>query len=241
MSKDQSLFSIHDPLGDGISSVRLLDWMGSSLDIVCDARQSFDLESPEFGPREQKLLNYLVEHRHTSPFRGVVFKWQVKAPLFVARQWWKHVIGCTYANDQLGWNEKSFRYCVADQEEFYIPAQFRKQSKSNKQASEGYVDKDGQGIAWNAYAEAIQACREAYGALILAGVSREQARGILPTCHYTSFVWTCSLQALLHFLSLRQPGDAQGEIQAYANVLAELAEPIVSEAFTAFRTHGNSF
>lgn len=234
-------FTIHDPLNDGISRVRLLDWMGSSMDIVCDARQSFDLETPEFGTREQKLLNYLVAHRHTSPFRGVVFKWQVKAPLFVARQWWKHVVGCAYANDQLGWNEKSFRYCAADTEEFYIPRTFRQQSESNKQASAGPLDQRMADIALIHYAKALQACKEAYSVLIATGVSKEQARGVLPTCHYTSFVWTCSLQALLHFLSLRQPGDAQTEIQAYANVLAELAEPIVFEAFQAFKEHGNSF
>jgi thymidylate synthase (FAD) len=234
-------FALHDPLGDGISTVRLLDWMGSSMDIVCDARQSFDLESPEFGPREQKLLNYLVAHRHTSPFRGVVFKWQVKAPLFVARQWWKHVIGGTYANDQLGWNEKSFRYCAADEEEFYFPREFRKQSQSNKQASDGVLDPGSTRVAELKYAEALQAVREAYSTLLAVGVSKEQARGILPTCHYTSFVWTCSLQALLHFLSLRQPADAQWEIRAYADCLAELAEPIVAEAFQAFKEHGNSF
>ena len=215
--------------------------MGSDLDIVCDARQSFDLETPEFGNKERKLLNYLVAHRHTSPFRGVVFKWQVKAPLFVARQWWKHVIGSSYANDQLGWNEKSFRYCAADQEEFYFPKEFRQQSESNKQASAGPLDANGQGIAFNAYAEALQAIREAYATLLLAGVSKEQARGILPTCHYTSFVWTCSLQALLHFLSLRQPEDAQWEIRAYADCMADLASPIVFESFDAFKANGNSF
>jgi len=241
MTNSSSSFEKHDPLGDGISAVRLLDYMGSDIDIVCDARQSFDLQTPDFGTREKKLLNYLVAHRHTSPFRGVVFKWQVKAPLFVARQWWKHVIGGTYANDQLGWNEKSFRYCAADEEEFYFPKEFRKQSESNKQASAGPLEKDAQAIAFNAYAEALQAVREAYGSLLLAGVSKEQARGILPTCHYTSFVWTCSLQALLHFLSLRQPADAQWEIRAYADCMAKAAEPIVSESFEAFKVNGQSF
>jgi thymidylate synthase (FAD) len=234
-------FGVHDPLGDGISTVRLLDWMGSSLDIVCDARQSFDLDSPEFGPREQKLLNYLVAHRHTSPFRGVVFKWQVKAPLFVARQWWKHVIGGTFANDQLGWNEKSFRYCAADQEEFYFPREFRQQSTSNKQASAGPLEGAAATSASIEYARALQHIKECYATLLALGVSKEQARGILPVCHYTSFVWTCSLQALLHFLSLRQPADAQWEIRAYADCMAKLAEPIVAEAFEAFRAHDNSF
>ena len=234
-------FAIHDPLGDGLSSLRLLDYMGSSIDIVNDARQSFDAESPDFTARDQKLLNYLVAHKHTSPFRGVVFKWQVKAPLFVARQWWKHVIGGTYANDQLGWNEKSFRYCVADDEEFYTPVQFREQSKNNKQASSGPLMGRGHAVAEAAYSDALEAVKDAYRTLIEAGVSKEQARGILPTCHYTSFVWTCSLQALLHFLSLRVPADAQWEIRAYADTMARIAEPIVPEAFDAFYANGKTF
>lgn len=234
-------FKVHDPLGDGISSVRLLDWMGSDIDIVCDARQSFDLETPDFGPREKKLLNYLVAHRHTSPFRGVVFKWQVKAPLFVARQWWKHVIGGTYANDQLGWNEKSFRYCAADSEEFYFPKEFRKQSESNKQASAGPLDEGSSRVAEIKYTEALQVVREAYSTLLAVGVSKEQARGILPTCHYSSFVWTCSLQALLHFLSLRLPSDSQWEIRAYAQAIYEIAQPIVPETFEAFALHQEQF
>ena len=240
-SRPMTDFTKHDPLSDGISSLRLLDYMGSSIDIVNDARQSFDAESPEFTPRDQKLLNYLVKHKHTSPFRGVVFKWQVKAPLFVARQWWKHVIGGTYANDQLGWNEKSFRYCVADDEEFYVPNTFRRQSANNKQASSGPLNGSGQGVAEAAYSDALLVMKDAYRALLDAGVSKEQARGILPTCHYTSFVWTCSLQALLHFLSLRLPEDSQWEIRAYADHMAKIAEPIVPEAFDAFYENGQTF
>ena len=230
-----------DPLMDGISSVCLTDWMGSSLDIVCDARQSFDQSSSEWSEKDQKLLNYLVKHQHTSPFRGVVTKWQIKAPLYVARQWWKHVIGGTFANDQLGWNEKSFRYCEADSEQFYMPRQFRQQSASNKQASDGPLDATMNHVAAIEYAKAIQQAKQAYAALVTLGVSKEQARGILPTCHYTSFTWTCSLQALLHFIALRDKGDAQGEIQAYAQALSNLARPLFQEAFEAFDLHQSSF
>ena len=90
-----------DPLGDGKSSLRLLDSMGNSLSVVNDARQSFDAESTEWTERDGKLLGYLAKHHHTSPFRGVVFKWSVKAPLFIARQWWKHTVASTFVDDQL--------------------------------------------------------------------------------------------------------------------------------------------
>ncbi|NDF98646.1 MAG: FAD-dependent thymidylate synthase [Chitinophagia bacterium] len=236
-----SISSSLDPLNDGISFVRLIDWMGSSLDIVCDARQSFEQSSAKWSEKDQKLLNYLVKHQHTSPFRGVVTKWQVKAPLFIARQWWKHVIGGTYANDQLGWNEKSFRYCEADSEEFYMPREFRRQSESNKQASAGPLEGRANDLAMIEYAKGLQAAKGAYQTLLALGVSKEQARGVLPTSLYTSFTWTCSLQALLHFISLRSPADAQGEIQAYAQALSLLARPLFKEAFDAFEANDCSF
>lgn len=230
-----------DPLGDGKSSLRLLDSMGNSLSVVNDARQSFAAESAEWTERDGKLLRYLAKHHHTSPFRGVVFKWAVKAPLFIARQWWKHTIASTYVDDQLGWNEKSFRYCPADDVDFYVPMEFMRQSEDNRQASDGPVAKREAVIAFNAYAEAIQAAREAYGAMVMAGISREQARGVLPACMYTSFVWTCSLQALFHFISLRIGHGAQGEIVAYAEALLKLGRPVAPEAFDAFADNNYQF
>ncbi|MGB3616197.1 MAG: FAD-dependent thymidylate synthase, partial [Elainellaceae cyanobacterium] len=79
--------SYKDPLNDGKSRIQLLSHMGSDLDVVNDARASFERVSDELTPKDVKLLNYLAAHQHTSPFRGVVFKFKVKAPLFVARQW----------------------------------------------------------------------------------------------------------------------------------------------------------
>ena len=232
---------IADPLGDGKSSLQLIDSMGNSLSVVNDARQSFDSESTEWSDRDDKLLRYLAKHHHTSPFRGVVFKWAVKAPLFVARQWWKHTIASTYADDQLGWNEKSFRYCAADEAEFYIPMEFMQQSTNNRQASAGPLDTTNQLLALIQYSQALEACRQAYEGLLLTGVSKEQARAILPSALYTSFVWTCSLQALFHFISLRIGHGAQGEITAYAKSLLELGYSVAPEAFDAFAENNYQF
>ena len=230
-----------DPLGDGKSSLRLLDSMGNSLSVVNDARQSFAGESAEWTERDGKLLRYLAKHHHTSPFRGVVFKWSVKAPLFIARQWWKHTVASTFVDDQLGWNEKSFRYCAADEAEFYIPIEFLQQSKDNRQASAGPLTGTSQALALARYAQAVEACEQAYAALLLIGVSKEQARAILPSALYTSFVWTCSLQALFHFISLRIGHGAQGEIVAYAKALLELGRPVAPEAFDAFAENNYQF
>jgi thymidylate synthase (FAD) len=230
-----------DPLGDGKSYVCLIDAMGNSLSIVNDARQSLDGHSEEWTERDVKLLKYLIKHQHTSPFRGVVFKWMVKAPLFIARQWYKHTIASTYVDDQLGWNEKSFRYCPAQDAEFYVPAKFASQAASNRQASGEPLDSRGQALAAQIYTKAVEESRQAYDALLVAGVSREQARGVLPPCMYTSFVWTCSLQALLHFISLRIGEGAQSEIAAYAEALLKLADPIAPEVFEAFAENHYQF
>jgi thymidylate synthase (FAD) len=230
-----------DPLGDGKSSLRLLDSMGNSLSVVNDARQSFAGESAEWTERDGKLLCYLAKHHHTSPFRGVVFKWSVKAPLFIARQWWKHTVASTFVDDQLGWNEKSFRYCAADEAEFYIPIEFLQQSEDNRQASAGPLPSRSQSLAFAQYAQAVEACKQAYAGLLLTGVSKEQARAILPSALYTSFVWTCSLQALFHFISLRIGHGAQGEIVAYAKALLELGRPVAPEAFDAFAENNYQF
>jgi len=230
-----------DPLGDGKSSLRLLDSMGNSLSVVNDARQSFAAESAEWTERDGKLLRYLAKHHHTSPFRGVVFKWSVKAPLFIARQWWKHTVASTFVDDQLGWNEKSFRYCVADEAEFYIPIEFLQQSEDNRQASAGPLTGTSQALALAQYAQVVEACKQAYAGLLLIGVSKEQARAILPSALYTQFVWTCSLQALFHFISLRIGKGAQGEIVAYAKALLELGKPVAPEAFDAFAANNYQF
>ncbi|MFZ9080876.1 MAG: FAD-dependent thymidylate synthase, partial [Alphaproteobacteria bacterium] len=172
-----------DPLGDGKSMVALIDSMGNSLSIVNDARQSFDNRKEQWEEKDNKLLNYLAKHHHTSPFRGVVFKWQVKAPLFIARQWWKHTVASTFVDDQLGWNEKSFRYCSAEDAEFYCPSVFYQQSEDNRQAAGkplSEAETDYTDLAQQYYCAALYAATEAYEGLLLAGVCKEQARAILP-------------------------------------------------------------
>jgi thymidylate synthase (FAD) len=230
-----------DPLQDGKSLVMLLDSMGNSLSVVNDARQSFDNRKEQWGEKDEKLLNYLAREHHTSPFRGVVFKWHVKTPLFIARQWWKHTVASTYVDDQLGWNEKSFRYCSAEDAQFYVPSTFLQQAETNRQASGGPLSTSGQSRASIFYEEALSVAKAAYEELVAMGVSKEQARAVLPAAMYTSFTWTCSLQALFHFISLRIGKGAQAEITAYAEALLKLARPIAPEAFAAFEANNYQF
>ena len=224
-----------DPLSDGKSRIELIGSMGNDLSIVNDARASFDKVSLELQEKDIKLINYLLKHQHTSPFRGVVFKFKVKAPLYICRQWWKHVIASNHNDEQLGWNEKSFRYvAIDDSNEFYIPQTFRQQAKSNKQATIGSIEESKNKIAISIYEQQCQASYEAYSKLLDLGVGREQARGVLIPSVYTSWVWTVSLQALLHFIGLRQGAGAQSEIGAYATAIIELIKPIVPVAMEAW-------
>jgi len=122
-----------------------------------------------------------------------------------------------------------------------MPGQFFQQSENNRQASGGPVGTRTQQLASNVYLDTIDTARNAYRELLAMGISKEQARGILPTCMYVSFIWTCSLQALLHFISLRRGEGAQSEIRAYADALLQLGRPVAPEAFQAFENNNYDF
>lgn len=194
--------------------VEYVDHMGSDLSIVNSARVSFGKKVSEINPRDKKLIKYLWSHQHTTPFRHAYMTFHIKAPLFVLRQWQKHQIGCS-------WNEMSGRYVVFDCE-FYQPDKFRLQSKNNKQGSFGKIEK--QEEAHVIYETSMIYAIRDYNRLLDLGVCKEQARMILPNSLYTECYWTVSLQAIMHFLKLREDSHAQWEIQEYAKVIRSLAE-----------------
>ncbi len=214
--------------------------MGSDLSIVNDARASFAKSSIELDEKDTKLIRYLIKHEHTSPFRGVVFKFKIKAPLYICRQWWKHVIASNHNEEQLGWNEKSFRYvAIDDSNEFYFPTTFRQQSENNKQSTEGFLPTELNQKAIAIYQQQCENSYQAYSQLLELGVGREQARGVLVPSVYTSWVWTVSLQALFNFIDLRLGAGAQSEIGAYASAIVELIEPIVPVSMQAWQQKSN--
>ena len=175
---------------------------------------------------DAKLIHYLIDHEHWSPFEMVEFKFHVKAPLFVARQWFRH----RTANV----NEISGRYSVL-KDEFYIPEQFRLQDTKNKQGSMGSLDALTNSYALDAYSEALAYSYKAYQALLSAGVAREMARMVLPVSIYTEFYWKQDLRNLLHFIHLRLDNHAQSEIRAYAQSILDLVEPYVPTVIRAWR------
>jgi thymidylate synthase (FAD) len=230
--------------------VELLDHMGTDLTTVEAARVSFLKGATKLGEREEKLIRYMAEHEHTSPFRHAMLMFRFKAPLFVARQLWKHIVGITPEFDledrwsgfsggyaSTGWNEASGRY-VELEDEFYTPEIWRAQSPSNKQASDGQIDD--QSMAGEAYAAGLRASYAAYRQLRELGVAKEQARAILPQSIYTQWIWTGSLQAFLHVVELRAKPDAQYETQLYGFAVRDIVHsifPVCLEKWEGRKTH----
>ena len=227
------------PLGDGKGYVELLEVMGSDLEIVNDARVSYDKSSDGWTDKDAKLLNFLIapitEPQHTSPLRGSVLKFQVKCPLYIARQWWKHHIASSYSEGQDGWNEKSLRYSKVDIYDYYMPEAFPLQAAVNKQASDWMNAQLNEKLS-TMYKMNVERCADTYNQMIEAGYSREIARGVLPACYYTTFRWTVSLHALLNFLDLRTGHGAQSEIVKYSLAIREMLLRHFPHTLTAWET-----
>ena len=204
--------------------VRLVEVMGSDASVVQAARVSYG-EGTKTVREDAALIDYLMRHRHTSPFEMVEFKFHVKAPIFVVRQWFRHRTASV--------NEVSGRYSVL-KEEFYEPSAWRRQAKDNKQGSEGeFADGEAlallKGVEWEAY--------RAYQALLEKGIAREMARMVLPLNLYTEFYWKQDLHNLFHFLALRLDPHAQLEIRQYAKAIAEIVKAHVPLAWQSFEEH----
>lgn len=159
---------------------------------------------------------------------------QVKAPLYVVRQWYKHHVASNFTDEQDGWNELSMRYTDVSDAEFYVPQIFRQQSKDNKQGSGEPYSKDVNYALRNDYRSVVLECLRLYADYVGMGASKEQLRGVLPTCIYTRFRWTTSLESLLNFLTLRKDNGAQSEIALYAEAIEELVKPYFPNVFTAW-------
>ena len=123
--------------------VKLISNMGSDIDVVNAARVSYDKEVQELSDKDISLINFLIKHKHDSTLRHCVMTFEVYAPLFVARQWYKHAVSSTHLDDQEGWNETSRRY-ITEEPVFYIPKynEWRSSPDNNKQGSGEIVNKD---------------------------------------------------------------------------------------------------
>lgn len=211
--------------------VRLVESMGSDLSIVRNARVSYDAEwrTGEDEGKDARLIDYLIKNRHTSPFEAVQFTFDIKAPIFVFRQWHRH--------RTWSFNEISARYAELPAD-FYIPEldQITTQSASNKQMRTDEVNPDAQSIRSTIDDVGTIAFR-AYQELLAKGCPRELSRSVLPVGTYSHMFATVDLHNLMHFLKLRLHSHSQYEIRVYAEAMLQLIEPIVPVAVAAFRRH----
>jgi len=211
--------------------VEVIDSLGSDLTVVNSARVSFGKRKETYDKSDRALVRYLAKHKHFSPFRHMVVQFHLKAPEFVMRQWYKHVVGIettsSYPTKDHAWNEISGRYTPVS--DYYIPEVWRKQSEDNKQASEGELDKLQQKRMSHLYERYLFEVERVYDTMVDAGMAKEQARVVLPLSQYTEVYWTASFQAIMNFIELRDETTAQWEIQQYAKCLKEMMYEIYPE------------
>jgi len=244
-----------DFLKDGKSSVALVDQMVSSpaLKTVNAARCSYNNEKDTFESKDKKLTKFLWKNEHTSPFRHSYYTFQVKLPIFVARQLMKYQVGSgfrtveadgreifieefdhLYDNDKgCSWNEVSGRYTQTS-DDYYIPRKMRSNPPHGNKQSSGEYENPVKEFSMDfmypgeiiEYMEDL--CKRSlymYHRMVSNGVAKEQARGILPQAMYTKAYWTVSLQSILWFLHQRLKPDAQWEIKMLAEGIFEIMEP----------------
>lgn len=192
-------------------SVTLVGWLGDSRYPAQVARTSTGSEGdPE---RDARLVRRLHVDRHTSPFEFIQFEFHVRAPIFVVRQWQRHRTA--------SYNERSGRYSVMETE-FYVPEEWRSQHEKNRQMSGGPITGADRVKASEMYAHALAIAASTYNGLLELGVSREQARAVLPLSLYTEMRVSVDAHNLYHFLTLRTAEDAQPEIRVYADAIVDI-------------------
>jgi thymidylate synthase (FAD) len=209
--------------------VRLDDAMADDLSVVNGARVSFARRKEEMDDSDEGLIRFLMRDRHGTPFEHNSFRFHIRCPLFVAREWMRHRVG--------SFNEFSLRYAKAT-DDFYVPAAEDVRSQVGKPGAYSFEPVSGE-VA-EATREKLQAVYDhayaTYEELVELGVARELARCALPVGAYTEFYWTINARSLMNFLSLRNAETAQREIRRYAEACERFLEqhmPVTHEAFVA--------
>lgn len=211
------------------NKVELLNHFGDDLMVANCARVSYGKQKEGFDEKDEKLLNFLAANNHIAPFFHPKFQFRLTIPIYVERQLTKTSVGVAL-NQELDIEINSISGRYVDFSDSYTKIkEWRKQSKSSKQGSEGLVD--------NPYLcdvienDVIEYCKLAYQTLIEEGVSKEQARTILPLNLNTTFIWTGSLYALLRLAQLRLKPDSQVETREVVEQMIQCIKDIPGEPF----------
>ena len=209
--------------------VRLDAAMADDLSVVNAARVSFARRREEVDDADAGLIRFLMRDRHGTPFEHNAFRFHIRCPIFVAREWFRHRIG--------SFNEFSMRYAKAT-DDFYVPEPDDVRSQVGKPGAYSFEPVEPE-LAERTREElraVYHAAYDAYARLVEQGVARELARSVLPVGAYTEFYWTVNARALMNFVSLRAAETAQREIQRYAEAVEQFFAakmPITYEAFVA--------
>lgn len=202
--------------------VELLSHFGSDTMVANVARVSYQKEASNYTEEQNaKLINYLYKHKHTSCFRHPQLQFRIRCSIYVERQIFKHQVGISV-------NSISGRYVDFSDSYYYID-EWRKQSKSSKQGSEGLIEN--QARANQIQDEVIEFCKTRYKELLGLGVAKEQARSVLPLSLETEFIWTGSFLAFMHLCELRIKDDVQKETRDVAEQMLELIKNIEGNPF----------
>jgi thymidylate synthase (FAD) len=207
--------------------VRLDEAMASDLSVVNAARVSLARRKEEMDDGDRGLIRFLLRERHGTPFEHNAFRFHIRAPIFVVREWMRHRVG--------SFNEFSMRYAKAT-DDFYVPEADDVRTQVGKPGSYSFepVEPELAEAARDELRAVYQAAYAAYERLVEQGVARELARAVMPVGAYTEFYWTVNARSLMNFVSLRAAATAQREIRRYAEACERfLAEemPITYEAF----------
>jgi thymidylate synthase (FAD) len=209
--------------------VRLDDAMASDLSVVNAARVSFARRKEELEPEDEGLIGFLMRNRHGSPFEHNAFRFHVRCPIFVMREWIRHRWS--------SFNEFSMRYAQAT-DDFYLPAAGDVRRQVGKPGSYSFepVEPETAESVRGEIEAANESAYATYRRLVEAGVARELARTVLPVSAYTEFYWTVNARSIMNFLSLRNSEAAQREIRRFAEVIEDIfAErmPLTHAAFVS--------
>ena len=211
-------------------NVEYLDHMGVDHDIVDAARVSFNKSSDQYSDQaNSNLLKFLRNHEHWSPYAHVIVKFRVTAPIYVARQLFKHQIGFAV-------NEISRRY-VSDSITFELPQTWRAIHPNKKQGSAEPIPTEAQHEATRIADEVVQHTFTAYNGLLDIGIAPEQARAVLPLSLNTSWIWTGSLEGWFRVCRLRLPEDAQQETREVAHEVAKHIQQLFPVAWQHFENY----
>ena len=194
--------------------VEFIDKMGTDLSVVNAARVSYAKFKDKFEDKDEKLIKFLAEHNHWSPFAHASLQFRIKAPVFVARQLVKHQVG-------LVWNEISRRY-VDYTPELYEPKEWRGRPQNSKQGSDGTVSIDSN--EKHRLDMTMEQCKIIYNSLIGKGIAPEQARMVLPQSMMTEWIWSGTLYAFARVCNLRCAKDTQEETREVADQIHNICK-----------------